>query len=448
MNGFREWLSDNLRYLMLLAAVLLGIGAIVLGVKMFRVYREDKQTTKSAQTQENTSGDVVILGQEDGSEAAEPASAAAQMTEMTTAGQESIGAGGQEPASGSEEDPAGEQIQTESPAGTQTETDASAPKVNGMPSSVPDEAVSGSKTVRAEETGVTQTPVKAQADTQKETAAQTEKSTQTETAAQTEKNTQTETAAQTEKSTQKTTAAQTEKSTQKETTAQTEKNTRKETAAQTEKSTQKAASQTEKSTQKETTAQTDPSKQTGRTVSRPDVSIVGQAETLPQTESLSMESGAFTPAQTEAVSQSETTVQTETVRQTEEIDTLISMAATTKYASSGANVRSGPGTGYTALGDVSQGSSLEVTGQTSSWYQIRYNGRTAYISKSLVTDVYTPVYMTMTGTCYLRSEADYGDNIIGEYYAGTTVEYLGDAGGWVHVRVDGMDGYMGRLFFR
>ena len=51
---------------------------------------------------------------------------------------------------------------------------------------------------------------------------------------------------------------------------------------------------------------------------------------------------------------------------------------------------------------------------------------------------YQPVYLTMKGACYIRSYADYGDNIIGEYPAGTVVEFLEDAGGWYKVRVDGM----------
>lgn len=57
-----------------------------------------------------------------------------------------------------------------------------------------------------------------------------------------------------------------------------------------------------------------------------------------------------------------------------------------------------------------------------------------------------PVYMTLNHTCYLRSYADYGDNILGEYYAGTTVEFLADVGGWYEVSVDGMVGYMGARF--
>ena len=119
----------------------------------------------------------------------------------------------------------------------------------------------------------------------------------------------------------------------------------------------------------------------------------------------------------------------------------------TMYPVTSVNVRSGPGTNYIVTGNADQGEAVTVSGETTEWYQVKRDGKTGYIFKSLLTEEYTPVYLTMTGTCYMKSEADYGDNIIGEYYAGTTVEFLGDAGGWYKVRVDGQTGYMGSRFF-
>ena len=60
---------------------------------------------------------------------------------------------------------------------------------------------------------------------------------------------------------------------------------------------------------------------------------------------------------------------------------------------------------------------------------------------------YTPVYMTLKGSCYIRSGPSMDAEIIGEYMYGTTVEFLEDVGGWYKVRVDGMVGYMGARFF-
>ncbi len=61
--------------------------------------------------------------------------------------------------------------------------------------------------------------------------------------------------------------------------------------------------------------------------------------------------------------------------------------------------------------------------------------------------MYEPEYRTLTGTCNLREGPGYDYDVITEYPAGTTVEYLGMESGWVKVEVDGMIGYMGPSFF-
>ena len=55
-------------------------------------------------------------------------------------------------------------------------------------------------------------------------------------------------------------------------------------------------------------------------------------------------------------------------------------------ASSNANVRSGPGTDYTVLGTVNEGSTVTVTGYAdSNWYEVSYNGQVGYIAGNLLT---------------------------------------------------------------
>ena len=70
--------------------------------------------------------------------------------------------------------------------------------------------------------------------------------------------------------------------------------------------------------------------------------------------------------------------------------------------------------------------------------------QTEYVQE---TDPPEPVYKTLQGGCYLRSAPSYEGEIIGEYWTGTTVEFLEDVGGWYKVRVDGKTGYMGARFF-
>ena len=54
MNRFKEWLSDYLRYIILLVALLLAVGAIVLGVKLYQSTRKVEGDPDSVQIVENT----------------------------------------------------------------------------------------------------------------------------------------------------------------------------------------------------------------------------------------------------------------------------------------------------------------------------------------------------------------------------------------------------------
>ena len=52
---------------------------------------------------------------------------------------------------------------------------------------------------------------------------------------------------------------------------------------------------------------------------------------------------------------------------------------------SDANIRSGPGTSYDKIGEAKAGTTLTMTGHTSSnWYQVSYNGETGYVAGNLV----------------------------------------------------------------
>ena len=48
------------------------------------------------------------------------------------------------------------------------------------------------------------------------------------------------------------------------------------------------------------------------------------------------------------------------------------------------NIRSGPGTEYQSIGQVSRGTTLTITGKSDNWYQVSYNGGTGYIIEDYV----------------------------------------------------------------
>lgn len=50
------------------------------------------------------------------------------------------------------------------------------------------------------------------------------------------------------------------------------------------------------------------------------------------------------------------------------------------------NIRTGPGTEYDVIGTVPVGTTLTTTGRTDNWYQVDYNGTTAYIIGDYVTE--------------------------------------------------------------
>ena len=55
-------------------------------------------------------------------------------------------------------------------------------------------------------------------------------------------------------------------------------------------------------------------------------------------------------------------------------------------ASDAVPVRSGPGTGYSILGQANVGDKLTLLGTAdNNWYKVSYNGQTGYIAGNLVT---------------------------------------------------------------
>ncbi|MBQ6321908.1 MAG: SH3 domain-containing protein [Lachnospiraceae bacterium] len=373
MNQFKEWLSDNLRYLVLLAALALGAAAIVLGVGMYKAYRAQS---------DNTAGEANL------------------QTEVTVSANAKADQAIVENETGAAEEP---EARVTEPTTSQNKTETETQEVQ-------------SETAKAE----TETQ-EAQSETAK---------TETET-----REAQSETAEkETQESLPKTLPIKIEtKATESESEEQTESETKKEFEIANLQIETNAPRKTAESETKKAGSSSD-----DVLVGVSEQKLASQTETISQTPQ-TQASETQPPTETQAP---------ETQPQTEEIDTLFSYnSATTLYASTSLNVRSGPGTEYGVLGDTDQGNDLTVTGETSNWYQVSFNGQTGYVSKNLLVTEYIPVYRTMTGTCYMRSEPDYGDNIIGEYGAGTTVEFLGDVGGWYKVRIDGKTGYMGTRFF-
>lgn len=69
------------------------------------------------------------------------------------------------------------------------------------------------------------------------------------------------------------------------------------------------------------------------------------------------------------------------------------------------NLRNGPGTSYSAITSLKNGTTVTLLGKENGWYKVRYNGTTGYMSGELVSPVY-----------HAFSDVDYSD-----YYAGYVI---------------------------
>ena len=146
-------------------------------------------------------------------------------------------------------------------------------------------------------------------------------------------------------------------------------------------------------------------------------------------------------------------------------------------ASSGLNVRSGPGRDNSVVASVSNGARVTVLGEENGWYQIRYGGsKTGYVSKEFVSTPDAPVAVrpstpepttpepepnnpsTVTsgsqGTIVnagnglnIRSGPGTDHSVVASAANGAKVTVLGEENGWYQIRYSGSGtGYVSKEF--
>ena len=132
----------------------------------------------------------------------------------------------------------------------------------------------------------------------------------------------------------------------------------------------------------------------------------------------------------------------------------------------GVNVRSGPSTNDTVVASVNSGVTMAVTGVSGAWYQVSYNGATAYVNGSYLTLSGTGTTQAApagssattgagtttssasgTGTINgdyvrLRSGPSTGYSVLGTYNKGATMTVTGVSGDWYAVTANGVSGYV------
>jgi uncharacterized protein YgiM (DUF1202 family) len=124
----------------------------------------------------------------------------------------------------------------------------------------------------------------------------------------------------------------------------------------------------------------------------------------------------------------------------------------------GVRIRSGPSTSSSVLGSANSGTTMSVTGVDGAWYQVSYNGSSAYVSStymSLVTTDSGTADSSTTGTSSasgtgtinatyvrMRSGPSTSYSILGTYNTGTTMTVTGSSGDWYQVSYNGTTGYV------
>lgn len=125
------------------------------------------------------------------------------------------------------------------------------------------------------------------------------------------------------------------------------------------------------------------------------------------------------------------------------------------------NVRSGPGTGYSRLGQVGAGKRVKVLGKEGDWYKITYDGRTGYVLtnyllpdgssapvKADVPAAPAPAAQnsnaTVTGGSSINVRTGPGTDYsrVTRVSSGKRVEITGQDSGWYQVSFDGKTGYI------
>lgn len=110
------------------------------------------------------------------------------------------------------------------------------------------------------------------------------------------------------------------------------------------------------------------------------------------------------------------------------------------------NVRSGPSTSYSVIGQLSKGSSVKIVGKTDGWLKINYKTSHGYVSGSYVSSIYneakTEGYVIGCNFLNVRSGPGTQYDKKGSLANGTKVEIISTTAGWCKIIYKGSYAYV------
>ena len=117
------------------------------------------------------------------------------------------------------------------------------------------------------------------------------------------------------------------------------------------------------------------------------------------------------------------------------------------------NVRPKPSTSQAAIGTLSEGETVVIIGETDNWYEIEFNGTTAYVSKDYISLTEpTPEVVKQTGHVYnlngtllnVRPQPSTSQAAIGKLSEGETVVIIGETDNWYEIEFNGSTAYVSK----
>ncbi len=130
-----------------------------------------------------------------------------------------------------------------------------------------------------------------------------------------------------------------------------------------------------------------------------------------------------------------------------------SSSGTTMAATANVNVRTGPGTNYSKIGELSKGDKVTKVGSTGNWTIINWSTGTAYVSSSYLTpssgssgssgsSSASGTTMVATANVNVRTGPSTSYSILGFLTKGTTITKVGTSGSWTKVVYNGSYAYV------
>ncbi len=133
----------------------------------------------------------------------------------------------------------------------------------------------------------------------------------------------------------------------------------------------------------------------------------------------------------------------------------------TLYTKQGVNLRKGPGLEYDVITEVPGKAKVNVYGESKNWSEVDYNGKRGFISNYYLLEkldstetvaASTEKATVELGTMYvtsgvnLRKTASKDGEVLTTMPKGAQVEVTGSENGWIKVKYNGMEGFMGSSY--